>query len=714
VAYQYAGHYVEALLKNTNASARLLAGIPVVIRLTDGVTLATVYEGRSKAATISNPVITDASGNLSAWLDPGSYLGFPVIEGVEQAAFPMFVGIDPVEADTPPASEVVVTPAGGITATNVQAALVELDTEKATVAALDAEAAARAAADALLVPLTQKGAADGVATLGGDGKLTAGQLPDLAISAFLGTTASEAAMLALVGQRGDWTVRTDTDPDTTWMLTADDPTLLANWRQLSTVTDAVASVNGRTGAVVGLAEAADLTAEANARALADAAEATARTVADGLKAPLASPTFTGVPSMPVVEVTGKNGLSTRRFSGRKTTTGAPTTGTWAVDDEVLDSNGTLWRCTVAGTPGTWVQSSGTIVTAPAASGDVTGVTDRNAIQAALDALGVIGTGTLYVSAGTYIFAKSAAGAWCIDVPAGVRIMWHPSAWWKLADNQPNSTSVVRIAADNVTLDHPGIDGNVDNNAVTTNQKHGIVVNGAAHTRILFPRLKNTEGDGIYLGTSSVVTDTQIFKPWCSNNKRNGITPRLDGRVVGRERLLRLQHRRFGHRRRARQLKPHVAERLGPRQPDPRQQQQRDRRHGQGIVGTVRAHQDRRQHLAGRLDRAESLQRRGREGQHDRRGEHGGPVGHPGRLRIDQHPHSGQRHHRPRRAGHLRVRCQRRNAVPHPNPRQSDQLRRVRRWRLRVDRQRRAGRGEPDHRCGRGRHPLRRLRAGRSR
>lgn len=362
MAYQYAGHYVEALLKNTNASARLLAGIPVVIRLTDGVTLATVYEGRSKAATISNPVITDASGNLSAWLDPGSYLGFPVIEGVEQAAFPMFVGIDPVEADTPPASEVVVTPAGGITATNVQAALVELDTEKATVAALDAEAAARAAADALLVPLTQKGAADGVATLGGDGKLTAGQLPDLAISAFLGTTASEAAMLALVGQRGDWTVRTDTDPDTTWMLTADDPTLLANWRQLSTVTDAVASVNGRTGAVVGLAEAADLTAEANARALADAAEATARTVADGLKAPLASPTFTGVPSMPVVEVTGKNGLSTRRFSGRKTTTGAPTTGTWAVDDEVLDSNGTLWRCTVAGTPGTWVQSSGTIVT----------------------------------------------------------------------------------------------------------------------------------------------------------------------------------------------------------------------------------------------------------------------------------------------------------------------------------------------------------------
>ena len=37
----------------------------------------------------------------------------------------------------------------------------------------------------------------------------------------------------------------------------------------------------------------------------------------------------------------------------KATTGAPTTGTWVVGDLAQDSDGVLYRCTVAGTPGTW-------------------------------------------------------------------------------------------------------------------------------------------------------------------------------------------------------------------------------------------------------------------------------------------------------------------------------------------------------------------------
>jgi hypothetical protein len=37
----------------------------------------------------------------------------------------------------------------------------------------------------------------------------------------------------------------------------------------------------------------------------------------------------------------------------KATAGAPTTGTWAVGDVVCDSVGEYFRCTVAGTPGTW-------------------------------------------------------------------------------------------------------------------------------------------------------------------------------------------------------------------------------------------------------------------------------------------------------------------------------------------------------------------------
>lgn len=38
----------------------------------------------------------------------------------------------------------------------------------------------------------------------------------------------------------------------------------------------------------------------------------------------------------------------------KSTTGAPSTGTWAVGDLMQDSAGELYRCTAAGTPGTWV------------------------------------------------------------------------------------------------------------------------------------------------------------------------------------------------------------------------------------------------------------------------------------------------------------------------------------------------------------------------
>lgn len=49
-----------------------------------------------------------------------------------------------------------------------------------------------------------------------------------------------------------------------------------------------------------------------------------------------------------------NTLSAFNYRGLKTTPGAPAAGTWLVNDVVLDSAGVVYRCTVAGTPGTWV------------------------------------------------------------------------------------------------------------------------------------------------------------------------------------------------------------------------------------------------------------------------------------------------------------------------------------------------------------------------
>ena len=98
------------------------------------------------------------------------------------------------------------------------------------------------------IPLTEKAAINGVATLDSLGKVLTSQIPPIAISSYLGNAANQAAMLALVGQDGDWCTRSDLG--TTWIITAQPSSSLSNWLQLSYPTSPVTSVNTRTGAVV--------------------------------------------------------------------------------------------------------------------------------------------------------------------------------------------------------------------------------------------------------------------------------------------------------------------------------------------------------------------------------------------------------------------------------------------------------------------------------
>jgi hypothetical protein len=73
------------------------------------------------------------------------------------------------------------------------------------------------------------------------------------------------------------------------------------------------------------------------------------------KAPTASPTFTGGVTAPGLALSGLTGsTSPIRFVGA-TASGAPTTGPHIVGDVSGDETGKLWYCTVAGTPGTFVQ-----------------------------------------------------------------------------------------------------------------------------------------------------------------------------------------------------------------------------------------------------------------------------------------------------------------------------------------------------------------------
>lgn len=125
------------------------------------------------------------------------------------------------------------------------------------------------------------------------GVLPTSQLPAIAIVDFLGTVANQAAMLALVGQKGDWAIRSDTG--TTWVITGNDPSVLGGWTQMPSAGAPVVSVNGQTGAVVlGKADVG----LANVDNTSDASKpvSTAQQTALNLKANLASPTFTGTVS----------------------------------------------------------------------------------------------------------------------------------------------------------------------------------------------------------------------------------------------------------------------------------------------------------------------------------------------------------------------------------------------------------------------------------
>ena len=79
------------------------------------------------------------------------------------------------------------------------------------------------------------------------GKLDPSQLPDIAVIDYLGAVASQAEMLALVGQRGDWCSRTDTG--TVYIITGANPAVIGGWTQLAYPAAAVQSVCGLVGVI---------------------------------------------------------------------------------------------------------------------------------------------------------------------------------------------------------------------------------------------------------------------------------------------------------------------------------------------------------------------------------------------------------------------------------------------------------------------------------
>lgn len=94
-------------------------------------------------------------------------------------------------------------------------------------------------------------------TVNGVPQIPTSQMPSVTISDTF-PVASQAAMLALTAQRGDFALRTDFTPARVWLLKADPATTLANWQDLGAVSGGsgtVTTVNGQGGPTVVLGKA---------------------------------------------------------------------------------------------------------------------------------------------------------------------------------------------------------------------------------------------------------------------------------------------------------------------------------------------------------------------------------------------------------------------------------------------------------------------------
>lgn len=143
-----------------------------------------------------------------------------------------------------------------------------------------ASAAQGTKADSAVQPATLSSALSTKADLVG-GVVPTSQIPAIAISDYLGAVGSQAAMLALVGQRGDWCLRTDPGAVGQWILGGDNAALLANWVQIPMPVAPVQSVNGQTGIIV-LAPGDIGAATAAQGTKADSALQPSTPIADGL------------------------------------------------------------------------------------------------------------------------------------------------------------------------------------------------------------------------------------------------------------------------------------------------------------------------------------------------------------------------------------------------------------------------------------------------
>ena len=207
-------------------------------------------------------------------------------------------------------------------------------------------------------------ASGNVPVLDSNGKLAESVIPAVAITDTY-EAASQTAMLALTAQKGDICIRSDLNKS--FVLQATPASTLANWKELKTPTDAVLSVNGKTGAVQ--LAAADVSA-------ATSTHKHSYTPAGSVSLGSNDTASGGVAYVASVSGTSASGTPTTRYLHKATTNVSPNAHTHTV--------------TVSGTTGA---NSGTAVAA------VTGYNSFSGGSGALTSADSQGTGDIaYISA----------------------------------------------------------------------------------------------------------------------------------------------------------------------------------------------------------------------------------------------------------------------------------------------------------------------------
>lgn len=152
-------------------------------------------------------------------------------------------------------------------------------------------------------------------------------------------------------------------------------------------------------------------------------------------------------------------------------------------------------------------------------GAVAGVDASLAVRAAVSSAAAFGAPT-YIPAGEWLLSKDPAGSYCLNLPAG-SMLTGPGTL-KLVDGSPAGTSMLNIAADDVTVSGVTIDMNRANQSIETNmQRHGILCS-AGNMRVTGCNIHGCSGDGILFNLGAhdgyVGGYTRIW-----DCERNGIT-----------------------------------------------------------------------------------------------------------------------------------------------------------------------------------------------